>query len=167
MRHYSKSILSSLLLLLFSLSFTSCVEDNNVNNVNNVIKYDIVNDDNADPKVVKEILMMYVQLLGDEQIATIQSQEELEQLFGSRTISVTLENIDFEKYTVILGTKGVCNGLSKLTHSFKYKENKTYEYTIKIICNCTCEAPTFTFGIIVEKLPVGSNVILKTIIDKI
>ncbi|NLJ14290.1 MAG: hypothetical protein GX372_03400 [Ignavibacteria bacterium] len=44
--------------------------------------------------------------------------------------------------------------------SFKHKENKTYEYTIKIIYNELHEAPTFTFGVIVEKIPIGSNILL-------
>ena len=151
MKPYSKNILSSFMLLLLLFSFTSCKDDNNVNN------------NTVETKVVKEILIRGLQLLDYGKIATIQSQEELNQLFDNKNfkIPVELENIDFEKHTVILVTKTIGRGLDTLLHtSFKHKENKTYEYTIKIIYNELHEAPTFTFGVIVEKIPIGSNILL-------
>ncbi|MGI6370167.1 MAG: hypothetical protein ACOX09_06125 [Candidatus Kapaibacterium sp.] len=155
MTPYSKNILSSFMLgilFLILFSFTSCLEDDN--SVNNNI---------VETKVVKEILIRGLQLLDYGKIATIQSQEELNQLFDNKNfkIPVELENIDFEKHTVILVTKTIGRGLDTLLHtSFKHKENKTYEYTIKIIYNELHEAPTFTFGVIVEKIPIGSNILL-------
>lgn len=151
MKKYQKSILSSFMLLMLLFSFTSCKDDNNVNN------------NTVETKVVKEILIRGLQLLDYGKIATIQSQEELNKLFDNKNfkIPVELENIDFEKHTVILVTKTISRGLDTLLHtSFKHKENKTYEYTIKIIYNDFCEAPTFTFGVIVEKIPIGSNILL-------
>ncbi|NLJ14553.1 MAG: hypothetical protein GX372_04800, partial [Ignavibacteria bacterium] len=76
MKPYSKNILSSFMLLLLLFSFTSCKDDNNVNN------------NTVETKVVKEILIRGLQLLDYGKIATIQSQEELNQLFDNKNFKI-------------------------------------------------------------------------------
>ncbi len=141
-------LFSGLLLILFNFSSCESGDDNSINSV--------------DAKIVKEILIMGLQLLDDGTIATIQSQEGLNNLFNDdiSKIPVELKNINFEQYTLILGTKCIGQGLYNLSHNFECKENNHYDYTITIMCNDFAEAPTFTFGVLVDKLPNNSNVVL-------
>ncbi len=116
----------------------------------------------SDAKIVKTLSLKY---LGESygrvgEIMIVNSQEKLNKIYKNATMPKDLENIDFGKRTVVMGSYGAARGVSKLEHKFS-KVGDKYEYLLTITLNYTTVAPLFSFGIIAEKIPSNSEVVLK------
>ncbi len=95
-----------------------------------------------------------------QEIFIINSMKELKSIFQKNPLPKDLTNIDFNENTIIVGSYGTTRGVHKLEHEFNKLEDK-YEYILTIFQDLTFVAEGVNFGIIVEKIPSNSEVILK------
>ncbi len=97
---------------------------------------------------------------GAGEIVIINSQKELNEIFNKGYLPKELTNVDFTKNTVIVGSCGTAQGVSKIEHNFSKVKDK-YEYTLTIFYDLTHVAQCVGFGIIIEKIPNNSEVVFK------
>lgn len=92
----------------------------------------------------------------------INSQDELDAVFNTIALQreESLQDIDFSKFSLLLGYGTYGNEVSSMDHSFIKIKKNTYLYLIKVGGDAT-RPDTFRYGIIVSKLPMAANVEFK------
>lgn len=114
-----------------------------------------------DATIVKELPK--VNVIGNStKSIIIQSQRELEAVFSKNELQQVndLQQIDFSKYTLLLGYGTYPNEVSNMEHSFSKTGTNTYTYLLKITGDAT-RPEAFRYGILVGKLPKSAKVIFK------
>ncbi len=113
-----------------------------------------------DAKILKELPVMYGKVCEYGKTIVINSQNELDDLF-TNDLPKCLSDIDFEKSTVVLGTSGNGRDVYELRHDFKKIDNNHYEYNVFVeYYESSVVINTFICGVIVEKIPSDSEIIL-------
>ena len=137
-----KNTLLSLPLLLLLLSIAGCSD----------IAY-------PDAVIVEELPKLYIG--SNKSSFVIQSQQELEKAFTLEELRQVeeLQQIDFKKYTLLLGYGTYSNEVSNMEHYF-FKTGTTYIYLLKISGLAT-RPDAFLYGILVEKLPNSTKVVFE------
>ncbi len=97
--------------------------------------------------------------IGD--VKLFNSEEELQDVLGSRYWDKDLVNLDYQKYTVLLGRMGSKVVVKSLEHSLKKLGDKKYEYSLNMYYYKDAPNQTAFFMSVVEKLPTNSRVLLK------
>ena len=92
----------------------------------------------------------------------IQSQRELEAVFTHEELQLVtdFQQINFSKYTLLLGYGKYGNEVSNMEHSFVKTGMSTYTYLLKLAGSAT-RPDSFRFGILVLKLPKSVKVTFK------
>lgn len=114
-------------------------------------------------KINKELPILYSGCnLTEGQIVIINSQEDLDKIYKKEYISQLPEfqNIDFTKYSLIVGARSYKRGIAKLEHQLIKTGNTTYYYKLKICYSLTLPVGTFYYGIMVSKIPSDAKVYL-------
>ena len=120
------------------------------------------NDDDTvypDAVIVEELPKLYIG--SNKSSFVIQSQQELEKAFTLEELRQVeeLQQIDFKKYTLLLGYGTYGNEVSSMEHYF-FKTETTYIYLLKISGLAT-RPDAFLYGILVEKLPNSTKVVFE------
>ncbi len=139
-------LVSTLLLLL--LAIVGCEKEENKDKIKL-----------SDVKIVKELRVNAGSCKNGE-IVVINSQKELNDIYKNSSVPKDLNNIDFNKNSVIIGSYGTTRGVYKIKHNFS-KVGDKYEYTLTITLDDTDVAQGVGFGIIIEKIPSNSEIIFK------
>ncbi len=92
------------------------------------------------------------------EILIINSQEKLNKIYKNANIPKKLENINFDKETLVIGSCNSTNGVEKVEHQF-IKEGDKYKYILTVYQNYTDQVVHLKFATIVEKIPNNSEVI--------
>lgn len=113
-----------------------------------------------DAVIVKELPILPIG--NNRNSIVIQSQKELKAVYSSDILQHydDLSNIDFSKYTLLLGYGGYGNEVSTMQHYFIKSGASSYTYLLKIAGDATCP-DSFRYGIIVGKLPKAAKVTFK------
>ena len=114
--------------------------------------------------IVSELPILYQGCnLKEGETMVIKNQEGFDTVFNRNQISqiAALQNIDFSKYDVLVGADVFTHGISRLEYRFTKSDTMGYIYEINVIYNDTLPAGTFFYGIIIDKLPVGTPVNFK------
>ena len=117
--------------------------------------------DEYDVRIVKELPKITV--IGDSRESfVIQSQKEVEEIFNKEDLQriKVLQNIDFSKYTLLLGCGSYPNQVTNMIHSFRATGKNSYLYLLKVGGLAT-RPDFFCYGIIVDKLPSSAKVTFK------
>lgn len=93
----------------------------------------------------------------------IRRQSTLDSVFTAGQISQLpeLQNIDFTQYDVLAGADTYTKGIYELEHHLLQSANSIYIYKLYVSFDLTLRSGVFYFGIIINKLPEGSNVIFE------
>ncbi len=120
-----------------------------------------VNTTFPDAIIIKELPKLTI-LGKNTKSIVIQSQKELNTVFSESELQryEELQQIDFTKYTLLLGFSSYGNEVSNMQHSFIKTETNSYIYLIKIGGLAT-RPDTFRYGVIVAKLPKAAKVVFK------
>ncbi|MBD1420989.1 hypothetical protein [Sphingobacterium chuzhouense] len=70
------------------------------------------------------------------------------------------DELDFEKYDLIIGKKQLSSGVEKIDYDYSRDCNGKYTLNVKIKMNLTSEAPNITFHALVPKLGAAETVIV-------
>lgn len=122
----------------------------------------------SDLPIFKELPILYMGYnLKNEETLVIKNQETLEIIFSKDLIAqiISLQNIDFTKYDVLVGENFYTRGIAMLEHKFAQLGDYSYLYQLDVIYNDALPAGRFCYGIIVNKLP--SEAIAKFEVTKI
>ncbi|MCD7914671.1 MAG: hypothetical protein LUG96_05035 [Tannerellaceae bacterium] len=93
-----------------------------------------------------------------------EENEEEEGAERAVTLGQLLEDIDFEKYSLLLGVGYYGNHKDTiLTHSLLQTGANVYEYVV-FIPGMSAEPDSFNYGMIVQKLPPAAKVNFRTVI---
>lgn len=116
-----------------------------------------------DAFIVKELPLMEVKgdlNAGEKKV--IRSKKELEWLFNAEELESLsfLKDIDFSKYSLLIGVGTYFSQVKEMQHSFICTAKKTYAYIIKVAGDLM-RPDTFMYGSIVKKLPKGAKVTFK------
>lgn len=140
-----KKIFSALTLLLSvaMLSLGSCKP-------NNIIEY-------PDAVILKELPKMAVG--SNREAMVIRSEQELMAVYTEEYISriSDLQNIDFSRYTLLLGHCFSANEVLYMKHLFSKTGVSTYTYLLQIAGDGT-KPDVFRYGILVAKLPTTAEI---------
>ncbi len=114
-----------------------------------------------DATIIKE-LPKITDIGSNTKSLVMQSQKELESVFNKNELQrfEDLQQIDFSKYTLLLGCGSYGNEVSNMEHSFIKTGTKSYTYLLKVGGDAT-RPNTFRYGILVEKLPNSAEVTFK------
>lgn len=132
----------SVLILLLSLMGAGCEKE------------DV--DSSTDLPIFKELPILYMGYnLENGETKVIKNQETLEIVFSKDLIAqiISLQNIDFTKYDVLVGENFYTRGIAKLEHKFAQLRNYSYLYKLDVIYNDALPAGRFCYGVIINKLP--------------
>jgi hypothetical protein len=110
-------------------------------------------------QIVAELPIMYqgVYLKQDEKVH-ITDLEGFDTIFSYELVDQIpdLQNLDFSKHDILVGADVFTHGIYKLEHHlFKFSEN-IFVYKLNVYYNITHPAGGFFYGIIINKLPIGS-----------
>lgn len=118
-------------------------------------------------EIVKALPIMYFGS-GDGKASIIMTQNDLDIFLENNLPKSTppelikipseLTNIDFDKYTLAIGSHWYRSGIDTLEHLFYKRGGKLYEYHLTIVHDLTSPVGSFTFGILVNKLPPAARV---------
>ena len=117
----------------------------------------------SDAVIVKELPIMHFK--GDMEPGekkVIRSQRELEWMFSPEDFESLsfLKDIDFSKYSLLLGVGTYFSQVKDMRHSFIRIAKKHYAYMVKVAGDMM-HPDTFMYGSIVRKLPKGAKVSFK------
>lgn len=114
-----------------------------------------------DATIVKELPKINV-IGNNTKSIVIQSQKELKAVFNKNELQQIedLQQIDFSKYTLLLGYGSYSNEVSNMEHSFSKTRTTSYTYLLKVGGDAT-RPDVFRYGILVIKLPKSAEVIFK------
>jgi hypothetical protein len=138
-------------ILLLSLGLVGCSNDENI----------------VEVSIVKELPKL-ITIGSNTNSVVIQSREELEAIYTAEvrnaiynaeelTLINDLLQIDFSKYTLLLGYGTYGNQVTNMEHSFTKTGSSTYTYLFKVAGDATMP-DVFRYGILVEKLPASTVV---------
>ena len=111
--------------------------------------------------IVKELSKITV--LGNHtKSVVVQSQKELKAVFSEEELKRIddLQQIDFSKYSLLLGYGSYANEVANMEHLFSKTTEMSYTYLLKIGGAAT-RPDSFRYGILVSKLPKSAEVIFK------
>jgi hypothetical protein len=94
-----------------------------------------------------------------ETFTVIRSSED----FNVRVTGSCNPEIDFEKYDLIIGKKGLTSGNVSIEYDFRTDcENNRSLLTVTFYQNITTVAPNLTFHVLVDKLETINNIEVET-----
>ena len=122
------------------------------------------NDDDTvypDAVIVEELPKLYIGR--NKSSFVIQSQQELEKAFTLEELRQVeeLQQVDFEKYTLLLGYTVTTTNAVTLEHSFFKTGVATYAYLLEVICGDASVMDAFLYGVLVEKLPISAKIVFE------
>lgn len=114
-------------------------------------------------KIIKELPILYGDYTKSGEIVLIQSQKELENRLNNSPELIKELDVDFEKYSLIMGTQTFNQGVAQLKHSFIHKQDNKYSYLLTVELNDATVVCTIVFGIVIDKTPNSSDIELEII----
>ncbi len=117
---------------------------------NNIIEY-------PDAVILKELPKVAVG--SNREAMVIRSEQELMAVYTEEYISriSDLQNIDFSRYTLLLGYCFYANEVSYMKHLFSKTGVSSYTYLLQIAGDATIP-DAFRYGILVAKLPITAEI---------
>ena len=97
----------------------------------------------------------------------IHNQKTLDSVFTTelRNNVPELQKIDFTRYDVLTSAETFTYGIVGLEHHLLQSANSIYIYKMYVHSDLTQQSGIFYYGIIIDKLPEGANVIFE--VDKL
>ena len=98
--------------------------------------------------------------LGEKEFTVIRSEAELQATFSESLIAEQsiLKNVDFTKYSVLVGRGTYTRGIYELKHKWLMQGGKRF-YRLQVLYDDTLPAGIFYYGVLVDKMEEGIEIV--------